>query len=105
MNDIVIKYGATYIIPFEIESDMDLTGKKLKFVVKRDKESTKELISIENVAIDPETKIANVQLTQDDWDTLPNKTINYEYGTLVYDDEDSYPFLDGKFKVEISVAG
>ena len=105
MNDIVIGWGSTYVIPFVIDdNDVDLTGYKLRFQVKRTKDSETVLMEEEDIAINAEELTAEFQLVAADWDKIPNKTMDYFYGTQIYnDDGQCYPFLDGKFKVEIAM--
>ena len=104
MDDISIKWGSVETIGFEFETDIDLTEFKLLFQVKRTKETETVLIE-KDVSIDAEELTADVSLDATDWELLPNKTMDYQYGTRIYKDgEFDKPWLQGKFKVEISVA-
>jgi len=104
MDNISIKYGSEETIGFDITTDIDLTDYKLLFQVKRTKDSETVLLEKE-VDIDAEALTADIELETDDWDLIPNKTMDYEYGTRIYKTGGfDRPWLQGKFKVEISVA-
>jgi hypothetical protein len=104
MDDISIKYGSLETIGFDITTDVDLSGFTLLFQVKRTKDSDVVLMEKE-VEIDAEELTADIELSASDWDLIPNKTMDYEYGTRIYKDGVfDRPWLQGKFKVEIAVA-
>jgi hypothetical protein len=105
LNDISIKWGGTWVIPFTVETALDFTA-LLKFQVKRTKDSEVVLMEAEDISVDETTQEAEVSLTAADWEQIPNKTMDYWYGTRLYNEAGTVdvPFLEGKFKVEISVA-